>query len=166
MDFYLDIYEPLRWPIEWKNLTSTQKFLLGFPIFGFDYRIFRLFKKKISARDENIHKMWPNDTELSDIRDEVAKMLVKIYGWPNTLFHPEDPCSILFWKPNENLEFVEICLWLGDYYCIEIHDIINKIHNMSFYQLILKIRQMIKEDNVRNSVMNTCSCQQKSPGSQ
>lgn len=133
-------FTPLAWPDNWKKPSSGQKIFMGTPFVGLDRRIFRAFKQKLENRNESIHNLWPEDLELCSIRDEVSTTLAKIFGWPNTWFHPDDPCDILFWSPRGDLEIVEMFLWLQDKYGVSLDYIVNRLKAMNFRQLIEQIR--------------------------
>lgn len=136
---------PLAWPDNWKKPSPAQKFFMGTPFVGLDRRIFRAFKLKLENRNESIHNLFPEDLELSSIRDEVSTMLAKIFGWPNAWFHPDDPCNILFLSPRGDLEIVEMFLWIKDKYGVSLDHIVNRLDEMSFRQLIEQIRAAMQD---------------------
>jgi len=139
------VFTALAWPDNWKKTSTVQNFFIGTPFVGLDRRIFRAFKQKLGHRNERIHNLWPEDLEICSIRDEVSTMLAKIFDWPNTWFHPDDPCDILFWSPRGDLEIVEMFLWIKDKYGVSLDHIVNRLDEMSFLQLIEQIRAAMQD---------------------
>lgn len=137
--------EPLAWPSDWEHPSPIQRVSIGLPFVGFDRRVFRSLVQKLASRDENVLKMWPSDPTLRRIRDDIAAWLVKTFGWPNTLFHPDDPCAVLFWTPRSDLEISETLLFLAKRYGVSM-DVFDRLDQMSFGQLVERIRTEMHDD--------------------
>ncbi|MGI6099748.1 MAG: hypothetical protein GX174_13180 [Lentisphaerae bacterium] len=137
--------EPLAWPTDWQHPSSIQRVSIGVPFIGFDHRVFRALVKKLASRDESVLKMWPSDPTLCRIRDDIAAWLAKTFGWPNTLFHPDDPCAVLFWRPRSDLELSEMLLLLAERFGVSM-EVFDRLDQMSFGQLVERIQTEMHDD--------------------
>ena len=135
---------PLVWPAEWINPSPIQRASIGLPLIGLDSRIFRSFARKLATRDGSILKAWQNDPVLTQIRDNIAACLARMRGWPNTLFHPDDPCAILFWTPQSDLEIPETILMLAKRFNVS-PNVFDRLDQISFGQLVERIRTEMTE---------------------
>ena len=96
--------KPLRWPDRLARPNAFSRLLWGVPFLGPDARAYSSFRKQVGSRSPSCLSEWRNDTRLLEIRDEIAKILVREMEWPSPFFLPEDPCSILFFDPTVDIK--------------------------------------------------------------
>jgi len=131
---------PLSFPVDWKHPSPIQRISRGLPLIGSDRRVFLSLTKQLASWEESVLQLWPNDTKFCQLRDDIAACLAKTFGWPNKLFHPDDPCAILFWNPRSNLELSETLVWLADRYKVTM-DVFECLDKMSLRQLLERIQR-------------------------
>ena len=91
-----DVVQPLRWPVDLKSLSAIQKFLAGFPLIGWDWRVHKLHCAQLKARDGSCLKLWGNRIEHLRLLCFLNPIIVEYGRWPNSFFIPDDPLDILF----------------------------------------------------------------------
>lgn len=89
--------EPLKWCVEWKNLTRREKFLIGVPFLATEDRAYKDIVRQLEKRAGDGLDEW------ADFPTEVREMACRISGtvksdgiWPSSNFLPKDPADIPF----------------------------------------------------------------------
>ena len=80
-------------------MTSVQKFMMWFPLFGTDVRVVKDVTFQLKRRAEFPLDEWK---EYKNINDRILKRLAKANEWPNHNFHPQDPLDLLFFPTDGN----------------------------------------------------------------
>lgn len=120
--------EPFFWPIDWDDLSDSQRFFQDVPFFGIKAFVKRFLDKRMKCRTKEILYLWPDNQQVIYTRDIIIRFLIDYSFWKYPLFHPSDPCDIVFWKPDENLEIAEIFIRLSQQFPLSLHffDDLNK----------------------------------------
>ena len=113
--------KPLFWPIDWDDLTEAQRFFQNVPFFGIKAFVKRFLDKRMKCRTKEILYLWPDIQQVIYTRDIIIRFLIDYSFWEYPLFHPDDPCNIVFWKPDENLEIAEILTRISHQFSLPIH---------------------------------------------
>lgn len=89
--------KPLTWCVDWQNLTSKEKFLMGMPFIGPDIKAYKDIKRQLEERSEENLKEWDKyPEEISKLAKQIIDLYKKKNLWPNPLFLPQDPADIAF----------------------------------------------------------------------
>lgn len=134
--------QPLKWKVDWNNLTPTQRFFVGFPILGPQHTVYADLKQQLKARslgDLTAWKKHPEDVQRA--AEQVTEILKDYLGWPkSSVFLPDDPADIPFWDRRGDLAFVEVIMALEKHLGVELNEELwLGLSKMTFGEAITKI---------------------------
>ena len=64
--------KPITWRVDWQNLTSKEKFLMGMPFIGPDTKAYKDIIRQLAERKEEDLKEW------DEYPDKISKLTVQI----------------------------------------------------------------------------------------
>jgi hypothetical protein len=112
----------LSFPKEWVSPTSTQRMFKDLPFVGLEKKVHDSICHQLELRSQICLSLW-SDYSISvlDIRESVSQLIRDYFGWPNTLYIPEDPCDVLLWSPGDGMLSVEAMCVIQEKYstCID-----------------------------------------------
>jgi len=125
---------PFSWPESMKKPTASQKVFMGMPIIGIDRRTYSEFRKQQKQRDQECLEVWPADTKLCSTREAISGILMEEMNWPNALFHPHDPCGVLFFDPLPCLDSSRALMKIEDHFDVSLEDV--DIEKLTFQEVV------------------------------
>ncbi len=138
--------EPLLWPVDWDGLTENQRFFRDFPFFGTNAVVKYILDKWMKNRTDDILCLWPDNQKVKYVRDIVTRVLADSGFWVNPLFHPDDPCEIVFWTPSGPVDYMELeaCFWKLQQRFSLPEDFFDDWNTLSLLQFVDKIVRTAK----------------------
>lgn len=101
--------QPLKFPFDWNRLSSLQKVLLWFPLFGPQVSARRSIIRQLKRRTVNDLKMWDDfSSDEKRIARIVSGIIQNQFSYPNDLFMPNDPFEIMIWDSLGDLGTTEV----------------------------------------------------------
>lgn len=126
--------EILELPNSVLSPTEIERLFRGFPVIGIDEKAFKKLRQIQRARDDSISELWLGHDRVTSAKEQIDKILVKFFEWPNTFFHPQDRTNALFFYPyNDMGDAVGIAKILAHY---EKFDDIHNLDGMTYLELL------------------------------
>lgn len=89
--------KPLKWCVNWDNLSFKERFLIGTPFIGTDVIAYKDIVRQLKTRTEIDLENWDRfPDKISKIALNIMKLFKTNQIWPNPIFIPEDPADITF----------------------------------------------------------------------
>jgi hypothetical protein len=96
--------QPLKWPVDWANLTTRQRLLLDAPFIGVLDRAFKGIVVQIQQRPQECPEYWSQFSKREKaVEDAISRIAMEEIGWPNSHFIPDDPFEIIMWDGGDDL---------------------------------------------------------------
>ena len=137
---------PLQWPEFYHRATKVQRFLADMPIVGMYFRIRKVFRRELKNRTYNALDSWENNPGKLKCISIVSPLIKDYFHWPNCYFIPDDPCEILFWRPQvgyDDLSGQEFASVLIDEFSLP-EDFFEDYNKLTYSQFIEKIIKHIE----------------------
>ena len=138
-------YKPLKWNIDWENMTFKERFLLGAPFIATEDKAYKDIAAQLKERDDSYLSEW--DKYSPDIKKLAIDLLNRIKNeniWPSAIFLPDDPADIplgVHFDFTDKLDFYPIAYSIveKDLKIKMDTDFWNGLHKMTFGQAIEKL---------------------------
>jgi hypothetical protein len=89
--------KPLKWSVDWKNLSFKDKFLMGAPFVATEDKAYKDIVRQLTSRTEKDLEAWSSfPAEVSALARELSGILKTEGIWPSDLFLPDDPADVPF----------------------------------------------------------------------
>ncbi len=109
------------------------------PLFGVNVRVKKILDRQMRKRTKDILFLWPDNEKITLVYNYIVNLLISFAFWKAPLFHPDDPCDIVFWKPNDDLDLVDVLFSLEDYYSLPscvLNDICDDFDKLTLIQFV------------------------------
>jgi len=132
----------LTWCVDWQNLTSKEKFLMGMPFIGPDSKAYKDIRYQLSKRSDTDLQEWDiYPKEISKLAKRIIELYKKKGVWPNPIFLPQDPADIAFclrFDLTDKYDLLPESMWIVEKDIgVEMEDEFwENLHELKFHQAI------------------------------
>lgn len=103
--------QPLFWPVNWDELTSWQRLLIGIPFVGSQSKARKGIRVQLAKRTAACLELWKSySSHEQEVANGLAVYIRDALGWPNKFFIPDDPFEIMIWDYHGDLATPEVLL--------------------------------------------------------
>jgi hypothetical protein len=89
--------EPLKWCVDWSNLSFKERFLMGAPFVATEDKVRKGIIRQLNERSEEDLSVWrEHPKDVCELAWKISKELKRETIWPSDLFLPDDPLDIVF----------------------------------------------------------------------
>lgn len=89
--------KPLKWCLDWNNLSFKERFLMRTPFVGTEDKAYKDIVRQLEQRTKDDLSAWDKyPDEISQLANKISKLFEADGIWPNAIFLPDDPADIPF----------------------------------------------------------------------